>query len=421
MGRRLEGAGTSIMSLRKFLIILAVVSVVAAAAVYIFTARAVTALEGYKNSNIQMGAVSTAAADKACPKVEPQAVAAAVETTQKAQADKSGAAAADNQAISADIANGHGHARLVCLADALKATLSDDMKRKMLLPYTVEDAKKWSNFPPIGYPDRVGATLGDFTAEQLGFVKAMLVEAMGIAPNEGYDELEQILNADDYLKANTDDNAGFSSSNFHFAFLGTPAATGTWELYYGGHHTAVTNTFKDGRLVGATPSFRGVEPFTPFAMNGHENNPMAQERAAFAAVLASLEPLQRGQAKLTELFTDVIAGPQKDDNFPREPEGLRIGDLAPQQQALVMSAIETYVRDIAPPDADTILAKYRAELAETYVAFSGTPELATDNDYIRIDGPSIWIEFSMQPGRSIPGVHPHSVWRDKQTDYGGNI
>jgi hypothetical protein len=44
-----------------------------------------------------------------------------------------------------------------------------------------------------------------------------------------------------------------------------------------------------------------------------------------------------------------------------------------------------------------------------------------NNDYVRIDGPGIWIEYSAQPSRDFPGTtHPHSVWRDRKTDYGGN-
>ena len=67
-----------------------------------------------------------------------------------------------------------------------------------------------------------------------------------------------------------------------------------------------------------------------------------------------------------------------------------------------------------------MLAKYQAELADTYVAYSGTPGLNTENDYVRIDGPNVWIEFSYQGGIIIRNApHPHSVWRDRTTDYGG--
>ena len=311
------------------------------------------------------------------------------------------------------------HDRLVCLADFLKAGLAPDLLADLQRPYTVAEAKLWSNFPPMGFADRVGPTLGDFTAEQRGLVKAILMDAASLAANEGYDELEQVLNADDYLLAETGE-AGFSSSNFHIAFLGTPAATGTWQLYFGGHHFALSNTYRDGVMVGATPSFRGVEPFVPFTQNGRENAPMLQEQAAFAAALGALSPDDVTKATLAGTYTNIIAGPQQDDAIPATPEGLKLADVSPEVQALVLAAVETYVRDVNATGADGIMAKYAAEIGDTYLGFSGTPTVDAENDYVRIDGPSVWIEFSLQPGRSIPGIHPHSVWRDKTADYGGN-
>jgi hypothetical protein len=155
-------------------------------------------------------------------------------------------------------------------------------------------------------------------------------------------------------------------------------------------------------------------------MNGRDNAPMLQEVSAFAAMLAALTPAEQATAKLGEAFSDIVVGPQKDDNFPTTREGVRAGDLNPAQQAAVMRAIKTYVGDIDPRNATAIIAKYKTELPETFVSFSGTPEMNAENDYVRIDGPSVWIELSMQPGRSLPGVHPHSVWRDRKTDYAGN-
>lgn len=312
-----------------------------------------------------------------------------------------------------------GHARVVCLADELKKTVARDVLASLQFPYSVADAQKWSNFPPAGYRNRVGPTLDKFTPEQLAVVKAILKETAGTAANEGYDELEQILNADDFLKANiTGRDGGFSSGNFHLAFLGTPSHTGTWQLYFGGHHLAVGLTYRDGKLIGATPSFRGVEPFEKFTQNGRENQPMKQEQDAFAAMLNALDETEKNKARLGQTFTDIIAGPQKDSNFPASPSGLRVGDLSREKQELVIKAIEKYVIDAA--DANAIIEKYRGELADTFIAYSGTPDMNTVNDYVRIDGPSVWIEISMQRAASWNGIHPHSVWRDKRTDYGGN-
>lgn len=133
------------------------------------------------------------------------------------------------------------------------------------------------------------------------------------------------------------------------------AATGTWEFQFGGHHLAVANTHTDGALADATPSFRGLEPFGEFEYEAETINVMAVKAEAFRALLA---------------------GPEDDQ-----------------------------------------LAS--AELADTYVAYSGSIEFTEQNDYIRVDGPSVWIELSLQSGIVLEGNHPHTVWRDRNTDYGG--
>jgi Protein of unknown function (DUF3500) len=137
-------------------------------------------------------------------------------------------------------------------------------------------------------------------------------------------------------------------------------------------------------------------------------------------MIGALSPEEAARAKLSKSYTNIVVGPQQDDNFPATREGIKAGDLTSAQQALVMAAIATYAQDISPSEANVIIAKYQTELAETFISFSGSRMVNAENDYVRIDGPSVWIELSMQPGRSLPGIHPHSVWRDRVADYGGN-
>ena len=316
-----------------------------------------------------------------------------------------------------------GHARLLCLAKLLKESASEDLLELFQLDYSLDAAKTWSNLPAGAVPDRPGAYLGEFDVEQRGIVKAIMAEAAGLAENEGVDELLQTLNADDYIgTVSTDYPVGYASYNTKFAFLGTPAETGTWQLYYGGHHLAFTNTYTDGELVGATPSFRGIEPFPRFFMNGRENAPLMQEREAFAALLRSLSDEQAAAARLEGTYRDILAGPQQDDAIPEEREGLDVAELDEDQRALLLAAIETYVGDINAADAAAYMAKYVEELPDTVVGFTGTTEVDAENDYVRVHGPSLWIEFSLQSNKSTGevGNHPHSVWRDIDDDYGGN-
>jgi Protein of unknown function (DUF3500) len=356
-----------------------------------------------------------------------------------------------------------GSGDVVALAETFAATLTDDQKASLNQDYTFANAADWSNFPnalltgmgggagggtgtppggaggaPSGMTGtppsgvgggtgtgstssstgRVGLQTSSLSDEQWTALQALLAAATGSAENEGYDEVIQHLLADDYLA----DNGGgddYGQRNFFIAFLGTPATTGTWELQFGGHHLAIANTYTNGKLAGATPSFRGIEPLSTVEVDGVTVEPEQQEQQAFAAMLGSLDATQSAAAKLSTSYNDILLGPGNDWAFPTTAEGLVGSQLTDAQKALVLAAIKTYVDDIDDADAATILAKYESELDQTYISYAGTTGVTEVGDYVRIDGPSVWIEFSLQNGVVLTGAHPHAVWRDKQTDYAG--
>ena len=310
---------------------------------------------------------------------------------------------------------------MTAAAEAFAATLSSEQSTALMQEYSLANAAKWSDLPQAllrGDEARIGLQLSTLDDDQQAALATLLQAATGTATNEGWDEIQQLWNADDYLAANGG-GTDYGRGNYYIAFLGTPADTGTWELQFGGHHLALANTYTDGVLAGATPSFRAVEPFTTFSQNGVDNQPIQQEQAAFAALLGSLSADQQTTAQLSQTYSDILLKPGVDWQFPTSKEGIPVSELSADQQNLVLAAIQTYVGDIADANAEAILAKYTSELDETYVAFSGTTGMTEQDDYVRIDGPSVWIEFSMQRGIVLDGNHPHSVWRDRITDYGG--
>lgn len=323
----------------------------------------------------------------------------------------------------ASCAGATGHAQLVCLADEFKKQLSASQLATVQRSYSLTEAKKWSNLPQalVRSPNqRVGLNFGAMTQVQIQYAKALIKAAAGTAGNEGWDEVQQIINADEYLAANGGGST-YGAGNYYIALLGTPAASGTWSLQFGGHHLAFANTYNNGVITGATPAFRSAEPFATFTWNGAQNQPLQQERSALSAMLNGLSATEQASAKLSTTFTDILVGPQKDGQFPASASGLKVGDLTSAQKDLVLAAIRTYVEDISPTEAAGIMARYTSELDNTYIAFSGTTGMQTQNDYVRIDGPSVWIEYSTQRGIVLSPTHPHTVWRDKTKDYGGNI
>ncbi len=354
---------------------------------------------------------------------------------------------------------------VAALAQAFYTTLDADLQSSVLLDYSLAYAKRWSNLPQAlisgggmgsggapsgsgsggppsggsqsGMPSgaapsgstsqsggagsssaRVGINLGQLGDDQLAALDTLLKAATGTTAGLGYAQLQAQLAADDYLAANGGGD-DYGRENYYVALLGSPQDSGTWELQFGGHHFALANTYTDGKLAGATPSFRGVEPNGDFELDGTTYNVMGVKEAAFTAMLTGMSDEQLTAAKLSDAYTDLVLGPGKDWAFPTDREGVQVSTLSAASKKLVLAAIATYVDDIADDDAKTILATYEGELDDTYVAYSGTTTLAERNDYVRIDGPSVWIEYSMQNGIVLSGNHPHTVWRDRNTDYGG--
>lgn len=307
-----------------------------------------------------------------------------------------------------------GTAKLICLCDQFKASLSTTQIATLQLSYTFANIKTWSNLP-ASMSARKGLRLGDLTTSQVALAKSIIKQMSGTTANEGYDEVQQLLLADDYLYANGGGST-YGSGNYYLSFFGNPAATGTFEIMFTGHHKTIQSTFTNNVLVSATPSFAATEPLS-FITSAITYAPINQEKTAFATLLASLNTTELATAKSSSTFTDIICGPNANWSFPTAPSGLVCSGLTSTKKALVLNAIKTYVNDVDDTNATSILATYTTEIDNTYILYSGTSAMNTQADYIRIDGPHVWIEFSVQNGIILSGVHHHSVWRDRMNDY----
>ena len=310
-----------------------------------------------------------------------------------------------------------GVSKIICLAEAFQATLSSSQISTLQLSYTFSNAKTWSNLP-AAMAARNGIKLGSLSSTQLAAAKALIKEMTGTTANEGYDEVQQVWLADDYLNANGG-GSDYGSGNYYLAFLGTPSTTGTFEILETGHHKTVANTYVNGVLVGATPHFEAVEPVS-WTSGSTTYAPISQERDAFVALLASLSSSQLSSAKSSSTFSDLVLVPGQEWKFPTTSSGLQCNGLSSDQKQLLLNVIATYTNDIDDTDAATFLSTYTSELDNTYILYSGTTSMATKYDYFRIDGPHVWIEFIVAGGIVFPsGVHFHSIWRDRSTDYAG--
>ncbi|WP_346779723.1 DUF3500 domain-containing protein [Streptomyces sp. S3(2020)] len=352
-----------------------------------------------------------------------------------------------------------GTAAVVSAANAFLNTLDSDQQASTVLEFSQANATAWSNLPCAG-TCRPGIDFGSLSDEQLAAAESVLKVALGSGKGTGYDHVMQTILADDVLASaestssaapapsatatdtasstatptdvptgappsgGTGGGGGFAygSGYYYLAFLGTPSKTGTWQLHFGGHHLAVNITFKNGKVAGASPFFTGIEPTSWTADDGTTYEPMAKFRNGMLALTGSLTTEQLAAAKLSESFGDVLLGPGSDGEFPETKEGLKVSELTPKQQKLVLAAIHPWVADVDDATAKQLMKSYARELKDTYISYSGGTGLDTNGDYVRIDGPGVWVEFICQTGVVYRDkIHYHTVYRDHTRDYGSEF
>jgi hypothetical protein len=316
----------------------------------------------------------------------------------------------------------------------LKPLLSAAQLQRLERPLNRESAIQWSNLP-LGVVPRMGLRLGDLNEAQATAARHLFEAALSAC---GLALLDEIRLADDYLIPFDRRPIGWDGRNYFLAVLGAPSPKTPWMLQLGGHHLAYNFTF-NGRLPGATPMFFGSEPIR-FEMKGATHEPLKVQSSAMARLAQAVAA--HPQAKLSGTFTDVVKGvmvtftPGRpptggiDTGFPHtypasdQDRGVRVGALDEQQRQRVREAIDSY---LSLPGA-TVSAALRAAYEDpqafdaSYVGFAGSPDLGTEGSYVRIDGPRLWMEFVVQRAVAKPEtLHYHALWRDKQSDYGGEI
>ncbi len=162
-----------------------------------------------------------------------------------------------------------------------------------------------------------------------------------------------------------------------------------------------------------------------------------------------------------QTFSDVVMGVTSsgDGNFPfinttptyptgTTGRGVLYSSLNATEQAEAVAMIEAWVNTQASDVAASLLADYLSPsaLAQTYVGYQVGAGIAdgtttsranfdptinqeaapinSQNSYIRVDGPRVWIEFVVQAAvayKAYGFVHYHSLWRDKLADYGNEF
>lgn len=319
---------------------------------------------------------------------------------------------------------------IACAANAWLATL--DSSQLETASYDFSDATArttWSNLPTTFVP-RNGLGFGAMSDESK---TAALVLAKAALSDAGYENMISAIAADQYLLENGSGPMvnDYGKDLYFVAVFGTPDAGNDWAFQIGGHHLAFNLTYLSGTGY-PTPHHIGSEPKGEFTVGSETYDTLGEESAAFLAMYDALTEEELGTAFLTgQTFGDVVMGPDDGSGtmptgYP-EAQGLLVSDLTEAQQDLVKAAIASYAEDYSSDVSASLMEAYTSEeaLAQTYIAWAGTQSAGVDVDvehtYMRIDGPRVWIEITAQGGIILQGTHFHTIFRDKNWDYGNAL
>lgn len=302
---------------------------------------------------------------------------------------------------------------MTCLAENFLSTLTSSEIDLVLNDLTETNAtESWSNLPVTSF-DYNGIIIDDLSTDAAAAAEALLDEALS---EDGNETMDNIRAADGYL-SNFQSNV-YGENNYAIAFLGEPSTSDAWIIEFSGHHYTFFASYNE-QPVSLTPNFVAVEPVS-WSEDGQDYAPMARHQQALVAMFESLDSGELASALLEDEYDDVLVGPQDEGNYPDVQEGLAVSELSTTQKALVSAAIEAYAGD-ANGTGQASDYTSDAQLDLTYIAYGTVADLETEGSYARIDGPNIWIEFTVQGGVVFDENHYHSIWRDKELDYGGNF
>ena len=312
--------------------------------------------------------------------------------------------------------NEQAAAEMAAAANAFLTTLSAEARDAATWPFEDAERTRW-HFVPGEMHARQGARIGDMTAAEREAAHALLRSGLsdrGYATTTAIMELEGILREVEGADARFDRDPNL----YLFSVFGTPGPDAAWGWRVEGHHVSIHFTVVEGEWVATTPAFLGSNPAHVREGPRAGLRVLAERENVARQLFASLDAEQLSVALISEEApNDIITGAELNVE-PLSPVGITATALRPDQRDLLMSLIEVYA-DLARDDLSEARmdALARTNVDDLTFAWAGSGDVGARH-YYRVQGPSFVIEYD---NTQNDANHVHSVWRDFDGDFGGDI
>ena len=307
----------------------------------------------------------------------------------------------------------HGHTVSVMTetANRLLAALSPEQAAKATFPFEDEERTRWF-YVPI---ERKGLTLGEMSPYQRHLASALLASGLSQA---GYIKAVTIMSLEDVLKViENDSGARRNPEKYHFTVFGTPSDTGAWGYRVEGHHISQNYTVANGEVVDG-PSFFGSNPAEVRQGPRKGLRTLAHEDDLGFAVIQSLdEPLQKAAIVDPKAYADILTTNTRAAALKGQPSGLAASKMNALQFDALRALAELYARNLPDDIAQRRMDQIDKAGRNAWFAWAGGTRPG-DPHYYRVQTASFMVEFDMTQDNAN---HIHSVWRDLNGDFGGDL
>jgi hypothetical protein len=265
---------------------------------------------------------------------------------------------------------------------------------------------------------RNGLTLKDMSDGQRDLAKSMLANALSASANNKaltIMSLENILKEMEQGKGPKRD-----PEMYYWSVFGNPApdAKEPWGWRVEGHHISLNFTIVDEKTVAVGPAFLGTNPAEVKQGPRKGLRVLAEEEDMGRAFMKSLTEEQQAKATILKVAPKEMVTAAQRQAVLQKFEGIPYSELNEKQKAGLVELIGLYANRLRPELAQDDMRRVTAAgLDKIYFAWAGETEPGKGH-YYRIHGPNVLIEYD---DTQNDANHIHTVWRDLENDFGGDV
>ncbi len=299
-------------------------------------------------------------------------------------------------------------------ANAFLESLPTDLRASAQFSLDGPERFDW-NFVPKA---RVGVSmlkLDDRQSELLGPLLATALSPEGLLSARGVIKHENILRR-------VETERGIDATRrdpglYYTSIFGKPGAAAPWAWRFEGHHLSLNVTQVPGQPPLIGPVFMGANPAKVLTGPQIGFRLLAAEEDLGRAMIAMLGGDKRKTALIRETaFSEILT--TTDREVKLEMAGLPASEMSAEERQQLRALIELYVGRFVGASAKDVLARMdRAGFEKLRFAWAGGTEPGQPH-YYRVHGPTLLIEYD---DTQNDANHIHTVYRDLQHDFGGDV